>query len=53
MPNGSVEMIAQGPAEEIESCIQNIKASLGDYIKETKINDISLNPSYKDFKITF
>jgi acylphosphatase len=51
--DGSVEMIAQGLSEDIDNCIQDIKESFADYIRETKIEVIPLNPQYTDFKITF
>ena len=51
--DGAVEMIAQGPANDIDDCIQDIKESLRDYIKETKIEEVAFNPQYTDFKITF
>jgi acylphosphatase len=53
LPDGSVEMLAQGHPDDITNCIRNIKESFSDYIKETKIEEASLNPEYKDFKITF
>ena len=51
--DGSVEMIAQGRPDDIDDCIRDIKESLSSYIRETKIEEISPDPKYKDFKITF
>ena len=53
LPDGSVEMIAQGPPKDITDCIRDIKKSFSGYIRETEIEEIPLNPQYKDFKITF
>ncbi len=53
LPNGAVEMIAQGAADDIDNCIRDIEKSFADYIKETKIEEIPSDPKYKDFKITF
>ena len=53
LPNGTVEMMAQGPVQNIDDCIRNIEQSLESYIKQTKIEEIPLNPQYKDFRITF
>ena len=53
LPNGTVEMMAQGPIQDIDDCIRNIEQSLESYIKQTKIEEIPLNPQYKDFRITF
>lgn len=53
LPNGDVEMFAQGTVEEVDDCIQDIKEQFGGYIRETKIKEISIDPKYADFKITF
>jgi len=53
LPDGTVEMLAQGPARDIDDCIKDIQEYFGDYIRETKTNEISTDPKYKDFKITF
>jgi acylphosphatase len=53
LPNGTVEMLAQGPARDIDDCIQDIKEYFGDYLRETRINEIPTDPKYKDFRITF
>jgi len=51
--DGSVEMLAQGPSDDIDDCLRDINNTLADYIRETKIEEIPPNPQYKDFKITF
>jgi acylphosphatase len=53
LPDGTVEMFAQGPNDEIDDCIQDIKESFGGYIEEVKITDTPYDPKHKDFKITF
>ena len=53
VPDGTVEMFAQGHSEDIEDCIQDIKESFGGYISQTRIEEIPPNPRYADFKITF
>ena len=53
LPNGTVEMLAQGPAQTIDDCLRDIKESFAGYIRETKIEEIPTNPQYKDFRITF
>jgi len=53
LPDGSVEMLAQGYPEAVNNCIQGIKASFASYIRETRIEEISPDPRYKDFRITF
>lgn len=51
--DGSVEMIMQGPSDDIDNCICEIKESFGGYIRETKIEEVPYNPQYANFKITF
>jgi acylphosphatase len=53
LSDGTVEMIAQGEDQDIDICISDIKESFGSHIKETRLSDVSINPDYKDFKITF
>lgn len=51
--DGTVEMLAQGPADDIDNCIKDIEESFGGYVRETRIEGIPLDPEYQDFKITF
>jgi len=51
--DGTVEMIAQAPSEDIDDCLRDIKEAFAGYIRETKIEEIPLNSLYTDFKITF
>ena len=53
LPDGTVEMLAQGPARDIDDCIQDIKEYYDDYLRETRIQEIPTDPKYKDFRITF
>ncbi len=51
--DGTVEMIAQGPPEDINDCIQSLQESYPGRIEKVKAEDIPLDPKLKDFKITF
>jgi len=51
--DGTVEMLVQGYSDDIDSCLQDIKNTFGNAITETKIEEVPLNPQYKNFKITF
>ena len=53
LPDGTVEMFAQGPAQDIDDCIQDIKEYFGDYLRDTRIQEIPTDPKYKNFRITF
>lgn len=53
LSNGSVEMLAQGQAETIDSCIHDIEDSFSGYIRQTDVETVTLDPNRKEFKITF
>ena len=53
LPDGTVEMLAQGPDQDIDDCIQDIKEYFGDYLRETRIQEIPTDPKYMDFRIAF
>ena len=53
LPDGSVEMIAQGIAEDIDNCVRDIQESFTGCINQTKVEELPPNPEYKNFKITF
>ena len=53
LPDGTVEMITQGPADDIADCIRDIKEAFEDYIRETKTEEIPPDPKYTNFKIAF
>ncbi len=53
LPDGSVEMIAQGRHDDIQNCIEALSDSFPYGIVETKIQEIPADPQIRDFKITF
>ena len=53
LPDGAVEMLAQGTAGAVDDCIRDIEEEFSGYVSETKIEETPPNPQYKDFKITF
>lgn len=53
LPDGTVEMLAQGPVEDINKCIEEIEENLAGYVRDTKIEEIPPDPQHMDFKITF
>jgi acylphosphatase len=53
LPDGTVEMLTQGPVQDIDDCIRDINDYFGDYIRETKILEIPTDPKHRNFKITF
>ena len=53
LPDGSVEMIAQGRDHDITGCIDDIKQTYQGSLTEVKTQPLSFNPKYNNFKITF
>ncbi len=53
LPDGTVEMLLQGPAQEIDNCITEVQDSFEGYIRDTRIEDAPYNPRYTDFRVAF
>ena len=53
LPDGTVEALLQGPASDVEICLQDIKDSFGGYLRETRIDSVPPNLQHVDFQITF
>jgi len=53
LPNRSVEILLQGPEEDIKNCIRDIKKSFNGYITNTEMQQTEQNPQYTSFNITF
>ncbi len=51
LSDGTVEMLAQGPADEVDRCIQEVQDSFAGYIRDARIEQIPCNPRYSDFGI--
>ena len=53
LPDGSVEMFAQGHPEDVADTLRDIGESFDAYLKETIINDSPLNNRLHGFDIAF
>ena len=53
LPNGSVEIIAQGHPDDIDDCIRDIKESFVNAIKNVQVEHVPVDNKLKEFKITF
>ena len=53
LADGTVEMLAQGLAEDIDDCIRDIRQSLAGHVRDVNIQEVPPNPTHRDFKITF
>ena len=53
IPNGDVEMLAQGSAEMIDECVRDIQDSFVGSINHVDIEEATPDPKFTDFRITF
>ncbi len=53
LPNGTVEMLAQGPEESIDDCVRDIEESFSEYVSRTDIQTVPTEAKLTGFKITF
>ena len=53
LPDGCVEMLAQGEIHNINDCIIAIQENFAGYINGITVDDVPPDSKYTDFKITF
>jgi acylphosphatase len=53
LPDGDVEMLAQGPAEMIDECVRDLQDSFVGSISHVDIEEATPDPKLTDFRITF
>jgi acylphosphatase len=53
LPDGDVEMLAQGAAEMIDDCIRDLQDSFVGTISHIDIEEAAPDPKLTDFRITF
>jgi acylphosphatase len=53
LPDGDVEMFAQGTAEAIDDCTRDLQDSFVGTISHIDIEEATPDPKLTDFKITF
>ena len=51
--DGTVDMVVQGPSDDIDACIRDLNNAFAGYIRQTRIEEVALSPQHADFKITF
>ena len=52
LPDGTVEMLAQGPSDEVDRCLEDVRNSFSGYIRQAKVEKIPYRPQYHEFSIT-
>jgi acylphosphatase len=53
LSDGTVEMLAQGAAQDIDDCISDIQDCLTGHVREVRAVDVPPDSTYTDFRITF
>jgi acylphosphatase len=53
LADGTVEMLLQGPAQDIDTCIREVQDSFEGYLRDTQIEEAPFNPRYTDFRVAF
>jgi len=53
LPDGTVEMLAQGEPQDVDAAIAQIKQRFLGYIADVRVNEVPYDPQYTDFRITF
>ena len=53
LPDNTIEMVIQGPGNSIDNCIRKVKKTCKANIRETIIEEITLNHQYEDLRIAF
>ena len=53
LPDGTVEMLAQGMEKEIDNCLRDIQEYFGGHIGDCATKEIPFNPRHTDFRISY
>ena len=53
LPDGDVEMLAQGSERDVDGCIREIQDSFNGYIRDTTVEPAPYDNRYTDFRITY
>ena len=52
LPDGTVEMLVQGPTGDVDNCLAEISEYFGGGIHDSRTKQTPYNPAYHDFQIT-
>ena len=52
LPDGDVEMLAQGAEQDIDNCIAEIQDCFSGYVRDTRISRLPPDSRYTNFRIT-
>jgi len=52
LPDRTVEMLVQGPTQDVDNCIACIEDCFSGHIRDKEMATVPCNPTYTDFCIT-
>ena len=52
-PDGTVQALMQGTANQIDLCISEIKDHFGRFVRDVTLTEVPVNPRYTDIQITY
>jgi len=53
LPDGRVELLAEGPAGDVESLLDDIRQAMSGYIQDAEVNEISPSGQFSEFGVRF
>ena len=53
LPDGTVEMLVQGLAKEVDACLADLEDTMAGYIRDMKVKPLAPNSRHTSFRITF
>lgn len=51
LPDGRVELVAEGEPREIDAFVQDVKEKMGSFIRRADVNDSPATSEFSDFSI--
>lgn len=53
LPDGTVELLAQGPSQAVDDCLTDLQDAFAGYIRDTRVEQVPYDSRYSAFSITF
>jgi acylphosphatase len=53
LPDGTVELLVQGPVQDVDNCIGDIQDSFAGYIRDARVEQTPPSARHTDFRIAF
>lgn len=53
LPDGTVELLAQGPSQAVDDCLTDLQDAFAGYIRDTRVEQVPYDSRYGAFNIAF